>query len=471
MLQAVRLLGKQARKYIDLDMKILNNTINKRFKKTILKPRYGAIGKVKYFPSFTKEWRNTVYCYNKNVVKNIPANDVNINKIIRSYFNLYFKDHKFVAASPRASLGNSKIIKLKRKRKHLRKVYLSNAEIKHTNNKAIITLYTLNREKNILRKKYLAINGKLSRYLIRQSYKFYKKNLFRFYKSLNKALIHKNKYMFTSDIIRKKSFLKYKLDYLNKFLKLKHLYLRKIWSVLLRNYSRNYLSLSLLRKYDLLYSLNQYKFNKLKLLPILSNILRKITGKKIEYNIINLKHFAQHPDIFTNIVSLKLRKHKINVLNSIYSIINRAPLAPFNAIKEKSVSKGWNNPDPYLQKYRDLKIISHIEGPTNNLQELLQNNYSNTKKEIGNIVLNSIRYKNISGIKLQVSGRLTKRYRADRAISSLKWRGGLKNIDASYKRMTTVLFRGNQNSNVLYSWSKSKRRIGSFAVKGWIGTK
>ena len=41
------------------------------------------------------------------MLKNIPNNDVNINKIIQSYFNLYFKDHKYV--------GSKKFILLKKK--------------------------------------------------------------------------------------------------------------------------------------------------------------------------------------------------------------------------------------------------------------------------------------------------------------------------------------------------------------------
>jgi hypothetical protein len=77
----------------------------------------------------------------------------------------------------------------------------------------------------------------------------------------------------------------------------------------------------------------------------------------------------------------------------------------------------------------------------------------------------------MSGIRLEVKGRLTKRYRADRSIYSLKWKGGLKNVDSSFKRLSSVLFRGNSNSNVSYSLTTAKRRIGAFAVKGWIGGK
>ena len=77
----------------------------------------------------------------------------------------------------------------------------------------------------------------------------------------------------------------------------------------------------------------------------------------------------------------------------------------------------------------------------------------------------------MGGIRLEVKGRLTKRYRADRSIYSLKWKGGLKNVDSSFKRLSSVLFRGNSKSNMTYTLSNSKRRIGAFAVKGWISGK
>ena len=155
------------------------------------------------------------------MLKNIPVNDVNINKIIQSYFNLYFKDHKYV--------GSRKFILLRRRRTFLRKIYVSNAEIKHTNNKAIITLFTVNREKKILKRKYLKINKKISQNLIRRYLLLYKNNVSKIYDIINK---HKNENNFLSlnegYKITKKGFLKYRLEYLNKFIKLKHLYLRKI---------------------------------------------------------------------------------------------------------------------------------------------------------------------------------------------------------------------------------------------------
>lgn len=452
----------------NLNMKIFNNNLNNNPKTIALRKKVGDIGKIKYLPSFSKEWKNTIYSYNKNMLKNIPSNDVNINKIIQSYFNLYFKDHKYV--------GSRKFILLRRRRTFLRKIYVSNAEIKHTNNKAIITLFTVNREKKILKRKYLKINKKISQNLIRRYLLLYKNNVSNIYDIINN---HKDEYKFLSvnggNKMTKKGFLNYRLEYLNKFIKLKDLYLRKIWSVIISKYWRTHLKL--LRKYDLMYSLNQYKFNNLTFLPKLSNILNKIIGKKIEYNIINLKSIAYNTDLFTNALALKLKKKRMNYIKSMFSILNRAYLPKINTIKERTLVKGQKNIDLYLDKYKDLNIISNLNNI--NLDKLLNNinNTTNTdkndteNKKIHNLIYNSIGYKNMGGIRLEVKGRLTKRYRADRSIYSLKWKGGLKNVDSSFKRLSSVLFRGNSKSNMTYTLSQSKRRIGAFAVKGWISGK
>lgn len=511
-----------------MKMKIYNNNLKRSSKTILLKKKINDVGITKYLPSYSKEWNNTIYSYNKNTLKNIPVNDLNINKIIKGYFNLYFKDRKYTG---------SKFILLKRRRNLLRRIHISNAEIKHTNNKAIITLYTINREKNVLKKKYLKINKKISKGLIAKRYfLLYKENIHKIYKILGK---YKDQYIFINDIIRKKKFIKYKLQYLNKFIKLKDLYLKKVWGIILNKYARKYLKF--LRKYDLLYSLNQYKFNKLVFLPILSNILNKIIGKKLEYNIINLKSVAYHTDLFTNALALKLKKRRINYINSMFSILNRAYLPNVNTIKERSKIKGDQKMDNFQGKFKDLKIISSFRllsklsseaHMNNNLSKLLDGAYpSNIKINntslalmklaappatkavdehslqilgmsklsdtstvalastaakasqsdnfvadgaqaiIHDIIYKSIGYKNMGGIRLEVKGRLTKRYRADRSIYSLKWKGGLKNIDSSFRGLSSVLFRGNSKSNVTYSIAKSKRRIGAFAVKGWISGK
>lgn len=154
-----------------------------------------------------------------------------------------------------------------------------------------------------MKRKYLKINKKISQNLIRRYLLLYKNNVSNIYDILNN-----HKFLSGDNKMTKKGFLNYRLEYLNKFIKLKDLYLRKIWSVIISKYWRTHLKL--LRKYDLMYSLNQYKFNNLTFLPKLSNILNKIIGKKIEYNIINLKSIAYNTDLFTNALALKLKKKR-----------------------------------------------------------------------------------------------------------------------------------------------------------------
>ncbi len=47
----------------------------------------------------------------------------------------------------------------------------------------------------------------------------------------------------------------------------------------------------------------------------------------------------------------------------------------------------------------------------------------------------------------------------------------MKNIDSAFKGLSTVVFRGYQDSNVEKSMLTSKRRIGSFGVRTWMAGK
>ena len=73
----------------------------------------------------------------------MPIYDLNINLLIKSFFNLYFNP-KFLY---------SKYLSAKARSISLNKIFASKAEVKHTNNKAVITVYVYNREKISLLKK------------------------------------------------------------------------------------------------------------------------------------------------------------------------------------------------------------------------------------------------------------------------------------------------------------------------------
>jgi hypothetical protein len=166
----------------------------------------------------------------------------------------------------------------------------------------------------------------------------------------------------------------------------------------------------------------------------LSNLLSKILNKRIEYDIINLKSFSYNTDIFTNALALKLKKRRntINVMRGINSILNRAKLPNINRIIEKANLTKNKDLNLLENKYKDLNLISNLD--KNNLNNFLKKLYNFntfflkknnflTKKDdskISNVIFNSINHKNMGGIRLEVSGRLTKRYRADRAIYKLK---------------------------------------------------
>lgn len=443
--------------------KILKNTLGVRLKTIGLKSKNGIIGNMRYLPSFSKEWSNIVYSFNKNNLKNIPMNNVNINKIIQSYFNLFFKNSHFV--------GFSKFRRLRERRTFIRKIFVSDAEIKHTNDKVKITLFAVNREKKVLKKKYIKLYKKMSLELLKRYFYLYKNYILNLYSHLNKRFAYRD-WDYLSSKVTPENYVKFKLNYLSVFIKLNNLLLKKIWSYIITNQSKS--SIKLLRKYNLLYSLNHFKFNKLILLPKLSSLLGKILEKKIDYNIINLKSMAYNADIFTRILSLKIKKVQGNPVKTVLSVLNKAYLPKVNTIRERTKVQTSDNLDIFLNKYKNLNILTNIK-KNYNITNLLKNNFEErselSNENIYNIIYNNIKYKNMSGIQIEVKGRLTKRYRADRSVFAVKRKGGFKNIDSSFKGLNSILFRGNTKSNTSYSLSNSKRRVGAFAVKGWISGK
>lgn len=83
-------------------------------------------------------------------------------------------------------------------------------------------------------------------------------------------------------------------------------------------------------------------------------------------------------------------------------------------------------------------------------------------------IINNLKYKDITGYRLQIKGRVTRRFTAARSISKNKHKGGILDIDSSYRGLSSVLLKGNLKSNTQYTKLKSKTRIGSFGIKGWI---
>lgn len=429
-------------------LSIFNKFIKNNSKLIPFNVKINYTGETKYFPPFSKEWKNSIYVFNLNNLKNLPLYNININTLVKTYFNLYF-NHKFI---------NNKFRSPRIKRLSLNKIFVSKAEIKHTNSKATITIYTYNREKTVLIKKLKNIK-KI----------FYKKILSLLY-SNEKLCLHKNITKVSSRDLLKKTI----ITLLHK-------------------------ELILFRRFKLKLSLNKYKFEE-KFLYKLSKLISNFYNKKVEFNLINMKSIILNTDFFTKILSLKLKNRKARIIRLMNIILNKVKFPEVNRIIEKSRVVKSVNFDLIDNKYKNVNLNSIMTMPTTDVTEkykldnVFNNLYYNLMVEqntpilsadkkiiqgyagydfgkIYEIIFNSIKYKNMGGIRLEIKGRLTKRYRADRALFKVKWKGGLKNIDSSYKGLSSVNLRGSIKPNVEYSIYTSKRRIGAFAVKGWISGK
>ena len=414
-------------------LNIFSKYIKNNYKKIPLRVKTSDVASTRYFPPVSKEWINSIYVFNQNSIKNFPMYNLKINYLIKSFFNLRF-NHKFLF---------KKYKSFKQRYSSFNRIYASKAEIKHTNNKAILTVYLYNREKIALLNKIQELENS-------------------FYKKVD--LFNKNKFKSIPINLKKKAIDFESNDYniINK--PIKAFLIRKV---------------RLLRRYKLLLSLNKYKFEE-KLLYKLKNFIIKFYNKKVEFNIVNIKSVVFHSDFFTNILISRLKNRKNNILYAMDAILNRVVLPKVNKIVERSLLK--KNYDVLENKYKNLNVSFLLKNK--NLSQFLYNLYNNIikYKKINNIkykywhkiygtIFNSINYKNMGGVRLEVKGRLTKRYRADRSVFKLRWKGGLKNIDSSYKGLSTVNFRGYAKANVDYSIFTSKRRIGAFAVKGWLSGK
>jgi hypothetical protein len=207
---------------------------------------------------------------------------------------------------------------------------------------------------------------------------------------------------------------------------------------------------------------NENKFKDAFIIP-LKILLEKIYNKKIEFKIISLKYYNLNSDIHLQVLAMKLRNRN----NRIYKILNKS----FLNIKLPSLHE----------------LILHINVPKKNTSNLYANNFYK-KEELRNyddvlnnillnyhslclvkkdesVILNSIKHRIIGGIRIEASGRLSKRLVAARTIFKYKYTGNLRNLNSSYFGISSNMLRGIARSNLDHTKLKSKTKIGSFGLK------
>jgi hypothetical protein len=95
-----------------------------------------------YYPFPSKEWSTNIYSYNTSYLKSLISSDALINKLVKSYFNML--EDKIKTLFKRRRYNKS--------RYSANKVYVSRAELNHTNRNIFITLYLYNKKRSFLEK-------------------------------------------------------------------------------------------------------------------------------------------------------------------------------------------------------------------------------------------------------------------------------------------------------------------------------
>ena len=370
----------------------------------------------KHHPSAVREWNNSIYVFNKNAINLIPQVTELVNKLIKSYFNLY-------NLKLERKIRSSRLLRRLRKFSS-NKIYVSNGEFKHTNNKVVITLYLFNRQKFNLDKKIIKALYKAwsNQDVLNRRWLLLEAKAMQFIKKWNK------KKLMLTDIIESHTKNKQILDYKDLSKYIIFFYKKLIKKSLDKYFLHKY--------YQQLVFINKSKFN-YNYLQYLKKYLEKIYNKNIEFNLINLRRFYLNSDILSESITLKIRKNRRKLLKYLNTLKRKVKVHNKKNLYYKSVLNKLNNVD---------------------------------KKYLEKVVIKDIKYKHVTGFRLETSGRLTRRYTASRSVYKLRYKGNLLNIDSSYRGLSSVLLKGNLKSNLQYTKLKSKTRIGSFGVKGWISS-
>ena len=487
-------------------------------------------GVTRHYTPANKEWKNSVYSYNKTFIKNLPLIDENSSTMVKSYFSFI----PFLKKNTK-----SRRMRMLIRRWSTKRVFVSKPEIKQTSDKATITVYMYDRQKVIfskklyllrksllrnglaftsffsflsLKKKGLSLRNKLLSpvglhkrkffhspyirdiYLKRQMYKHkvkpilyakhvmlsiyrkktFLKSLFFFYFMKWALSIFKLKVNLKGKFLIKKNETKRVLNIRNKSLTLNKL--RKINIILLQyflaelnkitlkenqNINLNTLFTEFKSRYYIIF-MRKYLKRVLLILRVLSKfnsnkrryanmvnglkgLVSKLYNKKVELNLVNLKYLHMNSDNFAEALTTKLKRKKGRLLR----------------VLKKSL-KLVKKPRKFSATLDNTGLI------TNKPKQLLKNDIKTT--------LNSLKYKWVTGIRIEAKGRLTRRFTASRAVYKFKYKGNLRNLEHLYNTSfkaespSVFLLRNQFRPNVQHSFAYSNKRIGSFGIKGWISS-
>ncbi len=484
----------------------------KKVNKLLIKPLNlitSDTGKTRHFTPASQEWFNSIYTYNTNYIKSLSVSDNNLMEILKSYFNSYVTNKLLKTDIKRI---------LKDRWKSTKKVFVGKGELKHTSKKVIITLYVYNTEgfflSSLYKKEKISLyypninlecsinedSNKKNKIIITWNRKFdlnellstsfqsllYISTITSVISKRNRLLILFDKFynnltdLVNMNILTEKDKL---LIFNAKLNNLKFIYYINIKTFF--DFSKKVFK-NKFNKYLYLLNFNKIKFENTNYLNKLIGLIKNLYNKDIRLNIVNLKKMHLNSDIYTQIVSLKLKNRNSKLYKVLKSSLRKIKLPVVSKIGDK-LNKSEKN-EFIINNIRNNIInsmfINKNKDPLNNL--LLDyfpsaNNLHTTSIKRGYVKMYSVSLKHyllkhlkhikLKGIKVEAKGRLTRRLTASRSVFKMKWKGGLKNIDSSFRGLSTIMLRGVIKSNIQYSVLNSKNRTGAFGVKGWVSSK
>lgn len=223
-----------------------------------------------------------------------------------------------------------------------------------------------------------------------------------------------------------------------------------------------------------LVSFNKAKFEKQYALP-LANQLSMLYDKPVSFNFIKVRYPYMNSSIFAQTLAVKITNRKNNLLHVLNNSLEMLKLPDVNNLQiyndiynRKMILQNPSISNVSIKPFVRAKTASFLNLSTTNdlIDPLLSTTIANYDKSLISEVFNKLHDKHVKGIRIEVSGRLTKRYTASRSVSKLKYKGNIKDNDSSIKGLSSVLLRGMAKPNVSYSFTSSKVRTGSFGVKG-----
>ena len=445
------------------------------------------VKKIKHFPPANKEWVNSTYVYN-NTIKDFPILDKILSKLIRSYFNLYNNKLR-----TKIRKHGSRRFEIRKSRRLMNRIFMGKPELKHSNDSVVITIYLYNLEKKYLFNK---INKTPAIYKISTLDKFNELN------DQNKTAVSKinsEKSIYLKKTNKAGVSIKSKLDSHGKafFILRKPRTNNKSISNIAsykKHYMKSYIN-KFLRKeitsnfYKQMLIFNKQKFEKRYVTHLAKNV-GEMYNKKIEFNFVSLKHIYLDSQIFSMGLVTKLKRlarikrsfliglkqflimfkvPRINTIHTYNEIFNRQMVSQninSNNILVKTnfidVTRGDPKQDIIDNTLNIAKLITKID--------LSEFKAFSTVLQTSSLIkaFNSVKYKIINGVRLEIAGRFTKSSSAARSVFKIRNKGSIKNKDSSNKGLPTVLLKGYAKSNLQYNRVHNKVRGGSFGVKGWL---